>query len=652
MAMYAHYQALAELRADVPALTAGDFTPLLADDDADTAAYGRTIGDSAAVVVLNRSASEREVRVPVAGYLRDGIAFSSGYPSDGPGATSAGGELVVVVPALSGLVLVADAGQDLIGPSAPTALEAVAGDGDVDLSWTGVTGAASYNIYRSVVTMGGYVLVGSTDGTAFADTDVANGTRYYYVVRAVDAAGNEGTASNEAAATPFFPIGYAVLQWPKEITVTRGETTPTIYGQVYVAGLTDAGAPASTITAQVGFGAAGSDPAAWTTWKSMAHNAACGGCGNNYEYSGTLRPAMAGTFDLLVRFSTDGGINWAYGDQDGFSPGEPGTDLPGVLVVNESSDTTAPGAPTDLHVIDWSAGFIDLGWTAPDDPDVAEYNVYRSEGGGSFALLASVAAGPSDPSYTDDTVAAGTTYTYRVTALDPSLNESASSNEVSQIAEPKLVDVTFRVRVPDSTPPGDTIFIPGNIGLLGPWNPGKQALVNLGDGIWEVTLQILDGTSLEYKYTRGTWDRVEWWGSIVSVANRHVLIDYGTDGTQLVDDTATDWGTGSDDHKAVQHWRDPLVASAVADASVVVATFERNVQPQFGDFSTSIVVTAGSTPVAGSVAETSDGVLRWTPGSALAAGTYDVTIFAVANQLVDDSGVPMQNPYTFSFTVP
>ena len=647
-ALFAHYQALAALRESVPALTAGDFAPLLADDAADVAAYGRRTGASAAVVVLNRSAEAREVSVPLAGWLRDGVAFTTRFPAGGPSAVSADGSLVLTVPALSGSVLVADGGQDLAGPAAPTGLTATAGNGQVELAWTGVAGAASYAVYRSPVTRGGHELVGTATGTTFTDSTVQNGQRVFYVVRALDAAGNEGPASNEAAATPSFPIGYAVLQWPKETSVTRGQTTETIYGQTYVAGLTDAGGSPSAILAQVGFGAQGSDPAGWTTWRPMTINAGC--CGNNFEYQGTLRPASAGVYDLLVRFSTDAGLTWAYGDQDGFFPGESGTDQPGVLTVNASSDTTPPGPPTDLVVSDWSSSFIGLDWTAPGDPDVAEYAIHRSEDGGAFALLATIAA--SETAYTDASVARGTTYGYRVTALDGSLNESEPSKEVSQVAEPKLVDVTFRVGVPASTPDGATVYIPGNIDLFGPWNPGKQPMTDAGGGIWEVTVQILDGTALEYKYTRGTWDMVEWWGSITSTANRHVTIAYGTDGTQLVDDTATDWGGGgSDDHRAVQYWRDPLVATVTGGPTGVVATFERDIQPQLADFSSSVVVKLGSTTIAGSVAETSAGVLTWTPSATLAAGTYDVTVFSVRSDLAGDS-VPMQVPYLFSFTIP
>jgi hypothetical protein len=82
-----------------------------------------------------------------------------------------------------------------------------------------------------------------------------------------------------------------------------------------------------------------------------------------------------------------------------------------------------------------------------------------------------------------------------------------------------------------------------------------------------------------------------------------------------------------------------------------VATFERNIQPEASDYSTSIVVRLGATTIGGTVAETSDGVLTWTPSSALAAGTYDATVFYVKSDLGGDS-VSMQAPYLFSFTVP
>ncbi|MDQ5853098.1 MAG: alpha-amylase, partial [Chloroflexota bacterium] len=174
-----------------------------------------------------------------------------------------------------------------------------------------------------------------------------NGKPYFYVVRGLDALGNEGERSNEAAATSSFPIGYAVLQHPKTVNITRSiDGTPPIYGQVYVAGLTDAGAPPTGILAQLGYGSAGSDPAGWTTWVDMSFNVKAG---NNYEYAARLVPEVDGTFDLLVRFSTDGGATWTYGDQDGAYPGEPGTDMPAILTVAPNPDVAPPAVPANLR---------------------------------------------------------------------------------------------------------------------------------------------------------------------------------------------------------------------------------------------------------------------------------------------------------------
>lgn len=97
-------------------------------------------------------------------------------------------------------------------PSAPTNLTAAAGNAKVDLSWTGVDGATSYNIKRSTTSGGPYETIGTADGTATSYTDtthdyngktytVENGTTYYYVVSAV-VSGVEGTDSNEASAMP------------------------------------------------------------------------------------------------------------------------------------------------------------------------------------------------------------------------------------------------------------------------------------------------------------------------------------------------------------------------------------------------------------------------------------------------------------------
>ncbi|MBO4926834.1 MAG: hypothetical protein J5379_01095 [Clostridiales bacterium] len=52
------------------------------------------------------------------------------------------------------------------------------------LSWTAVSGADSYEIYRATSAGGPYTYVKATTGTSTSDTGLTAGTRYYYMVRA------------------------------------------------------------------------------------------------------------------------------------------------------------------------------------------------------------------------------------------------------------------------------------------------------------------------------------------------------------------------------------------------------------------------------------------------------------------------------------
>jgi hypothetical protein len=213
----------------------------------------------------------------------------------------------------------------------------------------------------------------------------------------------------------------------------------------------------------------------------------------------------------------------------------------------------------------------------------------------------------------------------------------------------KPVAVTFRVLAPPGTPADATLYLPGSIDQLGPWAPGKVAMTNKGNGIWEATVSILDGTDVQYKYTRGTWDTVEEWGSITGTNNRSMTVDGGITQTMLVDDTSTAWGTTPDTHLAVQYWRDPLVVSTAATSSAVTVKFERDVQPTGTGYAGAVTVTGPSGAVTGTVAETDPGTLVFTPSSALPAGTYTGTVSQVTSAVSD--GVPIQKPYTFTFTI-
>lgn len=108
-------------------------------------------------------------------------------------------------------------------------------------------------------------------------------------------------------------------------------------------------------------------------------------------------------------------------------------------------DTFPPAAPSGLVAVPVSAVMnngapeVDLSWSANTEPDLAQYRVYRldvttnqpmrriaPQGDSASAADAIVA-----PAYRDVHVQTGQTYTYAVTAVDASGNESARSAEVT-----------------------------------------------------------------------------------------------------------------------------------------------------------------------------------------------------------------------------
>jgi xyloglucan-specific exo-beta-1,4-glucanase len=85
-------------------------------------------------------------------------------------------------------------------PAAPNGVSATLNGGQVTVTWAAVTGATSYNVYRSTTQGTQGASVGSTATTNFVDSTVVNGTAYYYQVTAVNSAG-EGTLSIQATAS-------------------------------------------------------------------------------------------------------------------------------------------------------------------------------------------------------------------------------------------------------------------------------------------------------------------------------------------------------------------------------------------------------------------------------------------------------------------
>ena len=91
-----------------------------------------------------------------------------------------------------------------IAPPTASAITSITpGNSQISLSWTPVTGAATYNVKRSL-TSGGEATIASVTGTSYLDSPLINGTTYYYEVSAVNISG-ESANSGEASSAPVAP---------------------------------------------------------------------------------------------------------------------------------------------------------------------------------------------------------------------------------------------------------------------------------------------------------------------------------------------------------------------------------------------------------------------------------------------------------------
>ena len=103
-------------------------------------------------------------------------------------------------------------------PAVPQRVVAVGSDRRVDLTWTPSDGATSYRVKRATTPGGAYVQVGVPTTAAFSDTSATNGTRYWYVVSAVNFLGESGDSA-AASATPsassglIIPVEHPRLWW-------------------------------------------------------------------------------------------------------------------------------------------------------------------------------------------------------------------------------------------------------------------------------------------------------------------------------------------------------------------------------------------------------------------------------------------------------
>jgi len=100
-------------------------------------------------------------------------------------------------------------------------------------------------------------------------------------------------------------------------------------------------------------------------------------------------------------------------------------------------DTVAPAAPGNLSANSGAARYVTLEWTPCGEPDFGHFNVYSAREPFDEAGQEYLIASPTLPKVIDWGLRAGTTYHYRITAVDRLGNESAPSAMVAAKIPPR-----------------------------------------------------------------------------------------------------------------------------------------------------------------------------------------------------------------------
>lgn len=450
---------------------------------------------------------------------------------------------------------------DTVPPTAPgTPVAGTVTDRSVPLSWTAATdnlAVTGYRIFRN----GNQV--GTSATNAFTDTGLTPSTGYNYAVTALDAAGNQSSASaalpvttkpadTVAPTAPGQPTASNVsasslsLSWAastdnygvSEYRIFRngaqvgasattsfadsGLTPSTSYSYTVAArdaaGNTSVLSPARALTTAAGNVATvyyklGSWTSAnmhysptngsWTAVPGTAMSAACSGWTRLTVNLGSASGLTAAFNNGSGTWDNNGGRNYTLGSGiSAVQSGAVSTTNPCVV------DTTPPSVPAGLTGSAVDANNVRLNWTASTDTvGVAGYYVYRNN-----VQIATVSSGTT---FLDASAAGATTYSYTVKAFDAAANQSAASTAVSVTTPPPTSACQVKFTIANAnTVVGQHLRVVGNQAALGNWTPANAFGLSIqGSGAnvpWTGTATLPPNTTVQYKYAKWNGSTAVW----------------------------------------------------------------------------------------------------------------------------------------------
>ena len=291
--------------------------------------------------------------------------------------------------------------------TAPTVTGSTDSQGRPTLKWNAVTGAAKYEVYRARSKDGDYIKYSTVTGTSYTNTSyLANGTTYYYKVRALGSDGTAGPDSTPVSVTYKAPFGAPLVTGSKDSqgrpALKWDKVTDAAKYEVYRARSKDG------------------------TYSLMSTQSATGYTNTSYLANGT-------TYYYKVRALKANGTASAYSS---------------VVTITYGTVPT-PAAPAMRSAKADSAG-ITVSWDTA--ANAVTYNVYRTaDAGSSWTQVASSVKGTS---YKDTTVQKGVKYGYKVRGvaadgktLGPMSSTGVTAKVTAASTTPDYVKLTSARRV-------------------------------------------------------------------------------------------------------------------------------------------------------------------------------------------------------------
>ena len=290
----------------------------------------------------------------------------------------------------------------------------------ISLSWSMVTGATSYELWRYDNSWG--TVGGTITATSYSDSAVEIGKTYYYQVRA------KGPNGDGA--------------WSNRVNATVPTTTP--------------GAPQN-------FSASPGDGQATLSWDAPLSNG--GSAITSYEYRYQMSGGSWSNWmdNGMSRTATVGSLTNETAHN--FEVRARNTNGPGLVASDTATPmSTVPGIPSGLGVTSTGPTEITLSWTGVDG--AASYQLQRRTNGGDWGTPMDAGSGTT---YTDMDLAPSTTYDYEVRAVN-----TAGSSEWSGV----VTSATTAPTAPDAVSDLDAMASANMISLSWTMPDGNGAAIS------------------------------------------------------------------------------------------------------------------------------------------------------------------------------